>query len=45
VQYKTMDITLGIVVLVLLAGFVWAIWQSKRKVPALVEPTPAMAAK
>jgi K(+)-stimulated pyrophosphate-energized sodium pump len=45
VQYKTMDIGIGIVVLVLLAGFVWAIWQSKRKVPALTEPVPAMAAK
>jgi K(+)-stimulated pyrophosphate-energized sodium pump len=45
VQYKTLDIGTGIVVLVLLAGFVWAIWQSKRKVPALTEPAPAVAAK
>jgi K(+)-stimulated pyrophosphate-energized sodium pump len=45
VQYKTLDIGTGVVVLVLLAGFVWAIWQSKRKVPALTEPAPAVAAK
>jgi K(+)-stimulated pyrophosphate-energized sodium pump len=45
VQYKTMDIGIGIVVLVLLGGFVWAVWQSKRKVPALTEPAPAVAAK
>jgi K(+)-stimulated pyrophosphate-energized sodium pump len=45
VQYKTMDIGVGIVVLVLLGGFVWAVWQSKRKVPALTEPAPAVAAK
>jgi K(+)-stimulated pyrophosphate-energized sodium pump len=45
VQYKTLDIGTGIVVLVLLGGFVWAIWQSKRKVPALTEPAPAVAAK
>jgi K(+)-stimulated pyrophosphate-energized sodium pump len=43
VQYKTMDIGVGIVVLVLIGGFVWAVWQSKRKVPGLTEPAPAVA--
>jgi K(+)-stimulated pyrophosphate-energized sodium pump len=41
VQYKTgLGVVGWLVVLVLLAGFVWAIWQSKRKAPQLQEAHP-----
>jgi K(+)-stimulated pyrophosphate-energized sodium pump len=44
VQYKTgLGVVGWLVVLVLLAGFVWAIWQSKRKPPELEEMHPDRA--
>jgi uncharacterized membrane protein len=44
VQYKTgLGVVGWLVVLVLLAGFVWAIWQSKRKAPELTALEPEKA--
>ena len=41
VQYKSLGIVGWLIVLLLVAGFVWAIWQSKRHVPTLTEPVGA----
>jgi len=41
VQYKSLGIVGWLIVLLLVAGFAWAIWQSKRHVPALAAPVSA----